>query len=172
MRVIKDIQAILKKSDFDFYSKIADCTKKINASLSKPPAPPPAKSAIHYFRRGYLRCLCEFKDNRYVEAIEDISLAISIESDPAKKVEYYAIRGYAHFLCGNQQQVIDDCERVIKQTKDNETKAFSRQLRGNVYMNQKKYQEAIADFKEALIFNAMSPGLLDKFREAYKKQNA
>jgi tetratricopeptide (TPR) repeat protein len=126
-----------------------------------------------YLAQGYAQCFISTKSEDYAKAIEDLSMAIvfaiETQSDVETQAECYAKRAYAHYLNGNSQAAIDDCKWVINHAGTSEKSMFANELLGNIFFNQKRYQETIDCFRKALTQNAMNPGLLDKYREACKK---
>jgi tetratricopeptide (TPR) repeat protein len=173
--------------NFDYKSAIEACTREIET-----PTPPPRPAPQDYYCRGFSRCFIENNEKKYMDAIEDLSRALSFlrTPNPAPAVtptpasalyhpipnvlteeDRYIKRAYAHYLNGNYQAAIDDCNMVIDHVPNPQNDAFANELMGIIYFNQKHHHEAVDHFRRALSLNAMSPGLLDKYREACKKLN-
>jgi tetratricopeptide (TPR) repeat protein len=121
------------------------------------------------------------KDGKYKEAIEDCSMAIVLSGSGTcpPVVDYYIRRAYAYWLDSQYDNAIADCKRVTDRkntdgsTVDDFYNHFAQELLGNIYSNLRNYEKAIEHYEVAIKQNLLvSPGLLDKYREARNKMNS
>ena len=128
------------KSDFD--KAIADLTQAIRLN--------PDGAASRYWMRATAR---NFKGD-YVHAIEDathaIELATNIESEQLRRNvlrSAYKFRAIARINVGDAESALADYNKAIELNPDN---ADAHAARGQFYVWQKQYDQAIQDFDKAL----------------------
>jgi tetratricopeptide (TPR) repeat protein len=98
----------LNKQDWD--GAIAKCTGTIDRSTKKGKLP----SYDIYMNRGYARCFVPSQNDNYQEAVDDLSMAITlVPDDVSRKIECLAKRAYAYWLGGRYDSAIADCKEAM-----------------------------------------------------------
>jgi tetratricopeptide (TPR) repeat protein len=166
----------LNKQDWD--GAIAECTGIIDRYAKN--GNPSLYDAYAYMNRGYAHCFVPSQNDNYQEAVDDLSMAITlVPDDVSHKIECLAKRAYAYWLGGRYDSAIADCKEAAEKIEEAVAKAgvivpylpFVRELLGNIYSALDYPCKAVKQYKIALSNNQFSPGLLDKDREAREKLN-
>ncbi|WP_264538447.1 SIR2 family protein [Flavobacterium sp. N1736] len=110
------------------------------------------KKADYYHYRG----ISLKKLNKYKKAIEDLDLAIELDSE---NHFYYVSRADVYFSLNNDEKSLSDWNNALKfETKDDSI-YFNRSL---VYNRQEKYIDAIKDLDAAILINKDSSYFLSR----------
>jgi tetratricopeptide (TPR) repeat protein len=166
------IAGYLNEQDWD--GVIAECNKIID-KYAKNSNPSPYEA---YMNRGYACCFIPSKDNNYQEAINDLSMAITLASDDKQRFECHVKRAYAYWISGRHDSAIADCQNAIQairhKTPNSAYRAFAYELLGNIYSALDNPLEALEQYKNALSVTPGcfgNPSLLDKYRETREQLN-
>jgi tetratricopeptide (TPR) repeat protein len=165
MATTKDGEDFLKALEID--SAIAVFTVLIDKTQKRSPQ----LSAKDYLYRGIARCFNPLKkDEKYADAISDLSAAAVL--DPKNpKVLYY--RAYAYYMSKIYDRAIDECTKVMSNPAVVD-KEYFHELLGNSYFAKKDYPKAVENYREAIKVLLKSdklipPSLFDNYRKTCEK---
>jgi tetratricopeptide (TPR) repeat protein len=143
----------------DYFDKeIADCTVEIeHIDRSNP-----GTSFADHLKRGALRCLKHLEtENSCSGAIEDLSIALSLQKDDPNALYY---RAFAYFINKDYESAIAECTNGCSQDP-----VHFNELLGNIYFAKRKYPEAKEYYQEAIKGAGVSAPLSSSLLENYRK---
>ena len=100
-----------------------------------------------YKGRGF----CYYKNEKYTEAIKDLSLAIDLDKTYfEEESDLYDMRGRSYYLIGYYSKSIEDISIVIEMNNDPDKKSLAFALRGEMNFKNHRFFSCISDYSEAL----------------------
>jgi tetratricopeptide (TPR) repeat protein len=136
-----------------------------------------ADSLQAYYYRGVARCFITDKDNKYKDAIKDLTIALNKihfapPPPPPAEEECLCRRAYAYWLASRFDEAIADCQRALAvQNCPDEWQTFAHELLGAVHEQLGETREAVHEYRAAITLNRNGFGLLERYRLAREKLN-
>jgi tetratricopeptide (TPR) repeat protein len=146
--------------------------------IDKTQQSPPNPDYNDYLGRGIARCFNPVKkDEKYADAIADLSAAIALDNNNEEALYY---RAYAYYMSKLYDRAIADCEQIqnILKGTDNIATISAYELLGLIHEAMKDYQKAAENYRKAIkpLFKRkiddlriIPPSLFDNYRKVCEK---
>jgi tetratricopeptide (TPR) repeat protein len=131
-----------------------------------------------YLGRGIARCFNPVKkDEKYADAIADLSAAIALDNNNVEALYY---RAYAYYMNKLYDRAKADCEKIqdILKGTDNIANISVCELLGLIYGDRKDYLKAAENYRQAITpllkrkiddLRIIPPSLFDNYRKVCEK---
>lgn len=121
---------------------------KSSISTSSPSVSTPKQLSVGDFYKNGTE---KYKKSNYLDALEDYTQAIQIESNNSKKARNFYMRGNTYYMLQNYQLAIEDYNQAIQLKRDDCNCVYTSAYywRGNAYEKLNDKEAAHADYQKA-----------------------